>query len=368
MLGAEELTAVGRVFDSRWLGQGQETRAFEEALRRHLGVPHVVAVSSGTAALHLALEALALPRGSGVLVPSLTFVATIQAILAAGLRPVFCEVDPSTLQLDLADAATRAAASDVRVVMPVHFGGDSCNLASLRALADEWRLTIVEDAAHAFGSTCDGIPLGAMGDIGCFSFDPIKNITCGEGGAVVTRSASLADHVRAARMLGISSDGWSRHSSSAAWAYTVHAPGWRCHMPDLNAAIGLAQLERLPVLRARKQAIVRRYHEAFARLPSLTRLTRPSPEIFPFTYTVRVPAERRNDLMDRLRASGIGTSVEYIPNHLHPAFAAWASHLPMTERVFDQIVSLPLYAELTDDDVTRVIEAVAGILGPGDHS
>jgi perosamine synthetase len=368
MLGAEELSAVSRVFDSRWLGQGQETRAFEEALRRHLGVPHVVAVSSGTAALHLALEALALPRGSGVLVPSLTFVATIQAILAAGLRPVFCEIDPSTLQLDLADAAARAAGNDARVVMPVHFGGDSCNIADLRALADRCRLLVVEDAAHAFGSTCDGVPLGAVGDIGCFSFDPIKNITCGEGGAVVTRSAALADHVRQARMLGISSDGWTRHSSPGAWAYTVQMPGWRCHMPDLNAAIGLAQLERLPALQARKQAIVGRYDEAFARLPSLTRVTRPSPAIFPFTYTVRVPAERRNDLMDRLRAVGIGTSVEYIPNHLHPAFAAWATPLRTTERVFGEIVSLPLYAELTDADVTRVIEAIAGILGEGDHS
>ena len=253
MLGAEELSAVGRVFDSRWLGQGRETLAFEEALRAHLGVPHVVAVSSGTAALHLALEALALPRGSGVLVPSLTFVGTVQAILSAGLRPVFCEVDPSTLQIDLADATARAASSRARVVMPVHFGGDSCNIAALRGLADECRLTVVEDAAHAFGSTCDGVPLGAVGDIGCFSFDPIKNITCGEGGAVVTRSASLADHVRAARMLGISSDGWTRHSSSAAWSYTVRTHGWRCHMPDVNAAIGLVQLERLPVP-ARPQA------------------------------------------------------------------------------------------------------------------
>ena len=139
-------------------------------------------------------------------------------------------------------------------------------------------------------------------------------------------------------------------------------------MPDVNAAIGLVQLERLPVLRARKQAIVRRYHDALADLPSLTRLTQPSPDIFPFTYTVRVSADRRNDLMDRLRTCGIGTSVEYIPNHLHPAFAEWATPLPITEHVFGEIVSLPLYAELTDEEVTRVIETIVDILGQGDHS
>ena len=139
-------------------------------------------------------------------------------------------------------------------------------------------------------------------------------------------------------------------------------------MPDVNAAIGLVQLGRLPVLRARKQAIVRRYHDGLADLPSLTRLSSPSPDVFPFTYTVRVSADRRDDLMDCLRTCGIGTSVEYIPNHLHPAFAEWATPLPITEQVFGEIMSLPLYPELTDEEVTRVVETIAGILGQGDRS
>src|SRR5690606_26544114 len=176
-LGPEELSAVGRVFDSRWLGLGDVTRAFEEALQTWLDVPHVVGVSSGTAALHLALEALALPEGSGVVVPSLTFAATVQAILAAGLRPVFCEVD-DTLQIDLHDVQARLSspgptptAERPRVIMPVHFGGASCDMRALAAVAEQHGLHIVEDAAHAFGSTHGGRALGTFGSAGCFSFD-----------------------------------------------------------------------------------------------------------------------------------------------------------------------------------------------------
>lgn len=372
-LGDAELTAVAAVFESRWLGQGEVTRAFEQALIDRLGVRHVVAVSSGTAALHLALEAMRLPEGSGVLVPSLTFTATVQAILAARLQPVFCEVDAATLQLDLDDVARRlrprdehaSASGRPRVVLPVHFGGAACDMAALTTLADAFDLLVVEDAAHAFGSTLDGRALGTFGDAGCFSFDPIKNITCGEGGAVATANDTLADRLRGARSLGIRADGWSRHAGGAAWRYEVDGQGWRCHLPNLNAAIGLAQLARADGFRARKQAIVHRYHEAFAGAPGLTPVTQPASDVFPFTYTVRVADGRRDQLMAALRAARIGASVEYIPNHLQPAFAAWRTALPVTERLFDEILSLPLHAELTDEDVARVIEAVHRFLVAG---
>ncbi|MCC6164163.1 MAG: DegT/DnrJ/EryC1/StrS aminotransferase family protein [Acidobacteria bacterium] len=362
-IGDQELAAVACVFDSRWLGAGAATAAFEDALRAQLGVPHVVAVSSGTAALHLALEALALPPGSGVLVPSLTFVASVQAIVAARLRPVFCDVVADTLQVDLEDCATRlrAAGRDgigVRAVMPVHFGGTSCDITQLVTLATDNGLRIVEDAAHAFGSNRSGRALGTIGDAGCYSFDPIKTITCGEGGAIVTASDALAARLRPARTLGISADGWRRHTGAAAWAYTVESHGWRAHMPDINAAIGLTQLSRLPDFRARRQAIVSRYDSALARVRGLTPVTRPHPDACPFTYTVRVHDGRRDDLMAWLRARDIGTSVEYIPNHLQPAFAAFRTPLPATEQVFTDILSLPLYSDLVDEDVDLVVSAI----------
>lgn len=372
-LGAAELSAVGRVFDSRWLGHGETTVAFEKALGGILGSPHVIGVSSGTAALHLALDALDLPPGSGVVVPSLTFVASVQAILAAGLTPLFCDVDASTLQLDLEDVRARLAAvasrpgsaARPRAIMPVHFGGAACDMAALMALASEHDLLVVEDAAHAFGSTQEGRPLGTFGIAGCFSFDPIKNVTCGEGGAIATSSRRVAERVTATRALGISSDGWSRHTGSASWAYEVHDRGWRCHLPNLNAAIGLAQLERAPLLRARKQEVVERYHAALHSLPGLTVITRPSPDVFPFTYAVRVHDGRRDHLMACLRARNVGTSVEYIPNHLQPAFAAWRTSLPVTEQLHREILSLPLFAELTDDDVSYVVDAVTTYFGHG---
>lgn len=372
-LGAEELTAVGRVFDSRWLGHGETTAAFEDALRGVLGCPYVIAVSSGTAALHLALEALDLPPGSGVVVPSLTFVASVQAILAANLTPVFCEVDAATLQIDPDDVRARLAgdapppgcAGPPRVIMPVHFGGAGCDMAALMALAADHDLLIVEDAAHAFGSIQEGRPLGTFGIAGCFSFDPIKNVTCGEGGAIATPSRNLAEHLTAARALGISSDGWSRHTGTASWAYEVRARGWRYHLPNLNAAIGLAQLERAPAFRARKQEVVERYDRAFRALPGVTCITRPSRDLFPFTYAVRVHDGRRDDLMAYLRARHVGTSVEYIPNHLQPAFVEWRTSLPVTEQLHREILSLPLFAEITDEDVSCVVEAVTTYFGHG---
>jgi len=360
-LGADELSAVAVVFESGWLGPGTSTTAFEQELQKSLDVPHVVAVSSGTAALHLALDALDLPAASGVLVPSLTFVATVQAILAAGLRPIFCEVDPHTMQLDLDDALHRLSAARrlghrVSAVMPVHFGGTAGNLEELVALAAQHGLSVVEDAAHAFGSSRNGRALGTFGVAGCFSFDPIKNITCGEGGAIATRQDELAARVRRSRALGISSDGWSRHTGATSWMYSVDGRGWRAHLPNMNAAIGLAQLARLPEFRARRQSIVAHYDAALAGLDTITRVTRPQADVCPFTYTIRVHDGRRDQLVAHLRAEGIGTSVEYIPNHLQPAFQAFHTSLPVTERLFGEILSLPLYPGLTDGDVTRVVE------------
>ena len=363
-LGPDELAAVADVFDTRWLGAGAATATFEQQLQAVLDVPHVLAVSSGTAALHLALDALDLPPDSGVLVPSLTFVATVQAILAAGLRPVFCDVDPATLQLHVDDARDRLQVARrrgviTRVVMPVHFGGAAGDLDSLTRLAAEHDLHIVEDAAHAFGSSRAGRALGTIGTAGCFSFDPIKNITCGEGGAIATHSETLARRVERTRALGISSDGWTRHSGATSWAYSVDGRGWRAHLSNLNAAIGLAQLRRLSEIRARRQAIVAGYDAALQGVSGVTPVTRPSPDVCPFTYTIRVADGRRDALMAHLRASGIGTSVEYIPNHLQPAFAAYREPLPCTEQVFGEILSLPLYPELGDADLARVVDALS---------
>jgi perosamine synthetase len=363
-LGQEELNAVARVFEDRWLGMGMVTREFEDRLREFLGAKHVIAVNTGTAALHLAVAALELQDGDEVIVPSLTFIASVQAILATGARPVFCEVSKETLNIDVLDARQRVT-ERTRAIMPVHYGGLACDMDELLALARERKIWVVEDAAHAFGSSYKGRRIGTLGDVTCFSFDPIKNVTCGDGGAVVTDNDELARRVLPMRNVGISQDSWVRRTTSRSWYYEVVAPGYRYHLGNLNAAIGLEQLKRLELFRARKQSIVRRYEEAFQNVNGLALPVRNIDETFPFFYIVRVLEKRRDALVEYLQEKGVGTGVHYIPNHLQPLFADLRVPLPTTERLFEEILTLPLYFEMTDADVETVIAAVRSFFGKG---
>jgi perosamine synthetase len=357
-LGPEELQAVGRVFESRWLGLGSFTQAFERELQTFLGVRHVVAVNNGTAALHLALDLLDLQPGDEVLVPTLTFVATAQAVVMAGATPVFCDVDARTFNLDVRDAAARVTPR-TKAIIPVHYGGTACDMEAIDRLAAEARITVIEDAAHAFGSTYQGRKIGALDHLTCFSFDPIKNITCGEGGAVVTDEQDLADRMAARRVLGITRDAWSRLETACPWSYDVAGPGYRYHMSNINAAIGLEQLKRFPAFRERRRAIARRYDEALAGVPGLIRREQHLEETCPFFYVVRVLDGRRDALMQYLKECGILTGVHYIPNHLHRAFAHLPrATLPVAEQLLQEILTLPLFCEMTDEQVELVISAV----------
>jgi perosamine synthetase len=354
-LGEEELAAVRDVFASRWLGMGPLTAAFEQALQEFLGVKHVIAVNTGTSALHLALDALNLQPQDEVLLPSLTFIASAQAVLAAGASPVFCEVHPETLNMDAADASRRVT-EHTRAIMPVHYAGLACEMNELLSLARKLGLGVVEDAAHAFGSLYQGRKVGTLGDATCFSFDPIKNITCGEGGAVATADDAIASRVRRKRVLGMDSDGWNRHKERRRH-YDIVSTGFRYHMSDINAAIGLRQLARLEQFKQWKQEIVRRYDAAFAELSGVKTL-RHSEETFPFMYVLRVPDGRRDPLMHYLKNRNIESGIHYIPNHLQPLFRDQRQQLPVTEQLFKEILTLPLYWEMTESDVDSVISAV----------
>jgi perosamine synthetase len=360
-LGHEELEAVGKVFESRWLGMGSTVKAFEDALATAVGARHVLAVNTGTSALHLALAALELQPGDEVLVPSLTFVATIQAIIACQLRPVFCDVERDTLNLDVQDAARRVTVR-TRVVLPVHYAGLPCDMDAVLELARARGLVVVEDAAHAFGSTYRGRPIGVIGHVTCFSFDPIKNITCGEGGAVATDDAVLAKRVEHRRMLGISNDTWSRYRGERNWFYEVISPGYRYHLSNINAAIGLVQLGKAPAFRTRKVDLVRRYDEALRGVPGLELLRHDYDSTFPFCYVVKVPAHRREAMIKFLKERGVGSGVHYIPNHMQPLFLRFATPLPVTDEVFPCILTLPLFFEMTDEEQATVVRAVREFL------
>jgi perosamine synthetase len=362
-LGDEELQAVNGVFQSRWLGMGEVTRQFEQRLAEFLGARHIVTAANGTAALHLALDALALEPGAEVIVPSLTFVATVQAIRLAGAVPVFCEVRPGTLNLDVADALARVTPR-TRAILPVHYGGLPCDMEPLLAGAQRHGLRVVEDAAHAFGSRYRNRPVGTLGDLTCFSFDAIKNITCGEGGAVATDDEALARCMARRRKLGMDETRPEpAGSAEAGWQYQVVTHGFRYHLPDLHAAIGLAQLPKFPAFQARKRQLVRQYDEAFAGLPGLQLLDHDLEQTCPWSYVVRILDGRRDAFREHLRQHGLATLVQFIPNHLQPAFAPFRTGLPVTERLFREIVSLPFFVEMTGADVENVIQAVRSFCG-----
>ena len=317
----------------------------------------MVALNSGTTALTLALEASGIGRGDTVVVPSLTFCATIQAITATGAIPLFCEVNPVTLNIDPEDAANRIMPS-TKAIIPVHFCGQPADMESIVTLARRHSLAVIEDAAHAFGSSLGETMVGGHPEtICCFSFDPIKNITCGEGGAITTGDDALATRLRRMRMLGIDKDSWHRKKNNLSWYYEVTEQGYRSHMSNINAAIGLAQLEKMERFRKTRIEAVKRYNYAFDPIEGIDIVLRDLSRTFPFAYVLLVHNNRRNDLIKHLASKGVDSGINYIPNHLQPVWNNGLS-LPVTEKLYGEIITLPLYSDITDEETEKVTEAV----------
>ncbi len=362
--GPEELAALEKGLNLAYFGHSAHVLELEKALAAFLdtGERPVVCVNSGTAALHLALASLDLAPGDEVLVPSLTFVASFQAITAVGAKPVPCEVRQESLLLDLADADKRRTPR-AKAVMPVHYAGNPGDLAGLHAWARERNLRVVEDAAHAFGGSVNRKKVGAQGDLVCFSFDSLKNITCGEGGAVVCPDAETARRVGLMRLLGMERPQATQGGPPSRSAYDVVCQGWRYHMSNLNALVGLEQLKKAPAFFARRQQIARRYDAAFRGLPGLALLPVDYGQAVPFLYTLRVLEGRRAGLIAHLKAQEIETAVNYPANHLHSLYRNLATApLPVTEEVCGQILSLPLHCALSDAQVETVISQVRSFL------
>jgi len=355
-IGKEELAAVKKVFDSGWLGMGSSVKEFEDEISKFLGGSSVIAVNTGTTAIHLALDALGITSGDEVIVPSLTFVATIQAISATGATPVFCDVEPNTLNIDIKDVEKKIS-DKTKAVIPVHYRGLPCDMDNLMRIAKQNNIKIVEDAAHAFGSHYKGKPIGSFGDITCFSFDPIKVVTCGEGGAIAIRDDALASLIQKKRILGIDKDTWSRYKHERSWFYDVIDQGYRYHMSNINAAIGLVQLKKFKKLNAKRVKIAKRYDKELGAVRGLELLKTDYKDIAFFMYIIKVKKDR-NGLMKALKDKGIDSGIHYIPSHKFEYYKKHATELPATEKVFEEILTLPLYPDLTASEQTRVITAI----------
>lgn len=355
-LGQEELEAVKEVFATGWLGMGAVTREFEEQVKKFLGVKNVIAVNTGTSALHIALDAFGIGEGDEVIVPSLTFAGSIQAILMCGAIPVFCDVYSDTLNMDVEDVMKRTT-SKTKAIMPVHYSGLPCQIDEIIKIAKEKKILVIEDAAHAFGSTYKGKKIGTFGDVTCFSFDPIKTITCGEGGATVTDNDEIAKKIILKRILGIDKETWFRYQQKRSWYYEVKTLGFRYHMSNVNAAIGLEQLKKIDRFIQKKQKIVRKYDDAFQGMKKIELLSRNYEETAPFNYIIKVK-KAREELMNFLKENDVIAGVHYIPNHTQPFFRKYYTPLPVTEKIGKEILTLPLYYDMTDDDVNKVIDCV----------
>lgn len=355
-VGFQEAFAAARVIKRGFLGTGKKTQALEKALETFFGNP-VVCTVNGTAAIQLALQALGIGKGQEVLVPSLTYVATYQAISATGARPVSCDISPVTLGICLKDAENKISKKTTAIV-PVHFAGELSGRAELATFAKKFNLLVVEDAAHAFGSLDeDGgqpEPIGLM----AYSFDGIKNITSGEGGCVVGADAELIRRIGDLRLLGVLGDTKKRYRGERSWDFDVTEQGWRFHMSDIMAAIGLVQLRRFAKLAKKRRELARKYETLLvgSKVKFFDRdYSRTVPHIFPVLLP---PGANREKITKSLEEAGIQTGRHYKPNHQLSRFAIRGESLPIVEEIGSRILSLPLYPALKKKKLTYIVDSL----------
>lgn len=369
-LGEAEIEAVVACLRSGWITTGPRCRAFEEQFAEYIGVKHAVAVNSCTAGLHLALEALGIGPGDAVLVPTVTFTATAEVVQYLGARPVLVDCDPVTLNIDVDDARKRLenCGERVRAMIPVHFAGLPCAMNRVEGLADRFGIDVIEDAAHALPTGYNGRKVGTFGKASAFSFYATKNITTGEGGMVTTNDSAMADRMKCMSLHGISRDAWKRYSASGSWYYEVIEAGFKYNLTDIAASLGMVQLDRCESMWARRAAIAAEYTRRFEGEASLRTPCMGGPGVQHawHLYTLRLRLDQwsidRAQLIEELKAEGIGASVHFIPLHLHPhyrkKFGYRPEDFPVSTAIYPELVSLPLFSSMTDEEVDRVCDTV----------
>ena len=373
LIGEEEIAEVVDSLRTDWLTTGPKVRAFEERFAEAIGAPGAVALNSGTAAMHVALAALGVGPGDEVVTTCMTFCSSVHVIEHMGARPVLVDVEPDTLNIDPA-RVREALTGRTRAILPVHLYGHPADMDPLLDIAEEHGLAVVEDAAHAlpasYGGRVVGRPSERVPDLTAFSFYATKNLTTGEGG-MLTGPPELLDRARIWTLHGMSRDAYKRYSAEGSWHYDVLVPGFKYNMPDLQGALGLVQLRKLPELQRRRRAIVDRYTEAFGAMPELEVPTeRPEVTSAVHVYALRLRLERltidRAAFIQELGRRRIGSSVHFIPIHRHTYYREKYRYpegtFPVADREFPRIVSLPLSPRLDDADVEDVIEAVSEIV------
>lgn len=355
------LQKLSKVLESGWITTGPKTKEFENEFGKLVNSKFNIAVSSCTAALHLAYLVIDLKPGDEVIVPSFTFCSTVNMIVHTGATPVFCDIDESTLCLDPKDVVKKIT-SKTKAIVVVHFAGMPADMDQLNKIAKDKKLIIIEDAAHAFLTKYKNKYIGNGKNITCFSFYATKNLTTVEGGLITTSNTYLADKMRILSMHGISRHAWNRYAKNGSWKYDVLLPGYKYNMPDLLAVIGIEQLKVAKKSREKRLKLVKRYFEKLSRNKHILLPINPTnkgSEHAWHLFTIRIQKSakiNRDELIEKLKNNGIGTSVHFIPNHWQRFYRQTSGKdlkLPATEKVFESIISLPLYEDMSLSDVVR---------------
>lgn len=371
----DEITEVVAVLKSNWITTGPKVKQFEGEFAKYIGCKHAIAVNSCTAALHLALEAIGIKEGDEVITTPMTFAATAEVIRYFKAKPVFIDIDPSTMNIDVTrlEKAVSASENKIKAIIPVHYGGYPCEMDSIMGVARRHGLKVIEDAAHAFPARYKGKMIGTVGDITCFSFYATKNITTGEGGMIATDNDEWADRMRIMSLHGISKDAWKRYTAEGDWYYEIIAPGYKYNCTDIAAALGIAQLKKADNMCGRRREIAAMYSKGFREMNEINVPCEPAESGTSHgwhLYVIKLNLEclhiGRDRVIEEVKQRGIGTSVHFIPLHIHPYYRNTYGYspedFPVALEEYKKAISLPIYPRMTDDDVKRVIIAMEDVI------
>ncbi len=367
---ARQVASVARTLRSGWLTSGPACREFEQKIAEYTGAKHAVALNSCTAALHLSLIAAGVKPGDEVITTPYTFVASVEAIIHSGARPVFADIDPDTFNIS-PDEVERLITSRTRAIMPVHIAGLPCELQAIERIARENKLVIVHDAAHAFGAEYRGKKIGATPHLTCFSFYATKNITTGEGGMVTTSNGRWADRVRMLSLHGMDRQAWKRYHKTGNWYYEIRDLGFKYNLSDINAALGIAQLEHFETMQTRRAKVAQWYDAALRNvdeieIPPRSEHMTHAWHIYIVRFDGRKRSMNRDQLIDELSKAGVGTSVHFIPIFRQPyyrkTYSLRAGDFPNADRLYKSVITLPLYPGITKSEVGEVVRRMKQII------
>lgn len=353
----EEIKEIGKVIKSGWIGLGPKTKEFEEKFAEYIGTRYAIGVNSCTAALHLAMMGLGINSGEVITTP-MTFVSTSHAILYNNATPVFADIERDTLNLNVTEIKKNIT-EKTKAILLVHYGGHPCEMDEILEIAERNNLYVIEDCAHACGSKYKGLSVGSMGDAGCFSFHAVKNLATGDGGMITTDNKDLYDRLQKLRWVGITKDTYQRSERVYSWYYEVEELGYKYHMNDITAAIGLVQLHKLEKMNQRRREIVQSYNQELGKLDWIELPVEKSYIRSAFhNYVIKI--KDRDAFIEYMTAQGISTGVHYMPVHLHPLYESLGikAKVPVTEEVWKKLVTLPLYPDMTDNDINFVVNKI----------